>query len=394
MEFSIYEKSYYNPKIRQLNIGSTLLKNNKSSKTDLIYQIAAILGLEFEKNVIKSLYFRATGQQLEYKLNILFLVKDEIVFFKNNQTLEKILSNIENNIFTSLHLLAAETYEELYKNNIKGYLGRILSHYKLSNNVEKYKEYLWLQAQNSVLNYKYEDAKTIYFQLLELEEEVNDKFNLIIKIGNIYRNASEWNEEIILYEKYFRTFSGYNRDELIIKLCELFILKGMYDKYKRLLSKLSTKEKQSITIRLHIIKANFELNKGNYDVSLKIIEDMLLKTTGDLYSEALSLKGIIKAKQHCYDDSIEIHKLLYKSSEYSNNKQMMAKSLINVAEGYFFKGDYTIASEYYEFALRISKKINRKNAEAICHGNLGTINYVKNEYRQAISYFVKQLRIF
>ena len=56
-------------------------------------------------------------------------------------------------------------------------------------------------------------------------------------------------------------------------------------------------------------------------------------------------------------------------------------------------GDYVKAIEYLEKALAIATEIGDREAEAACHGNLGTVFRSLSDYAKANEYLEKALTI-
>lgn len=95
-------------------------------------------------------------------------------------------------------------------------------------------------------------------------------------------------------------------------------------------------------------------------------------------------------------EAIELTHYLYQSSDkslYRSLKKREAESYGNIGIGYWSKGDYTLALQNYNLALKLDEELDNKSGVAKCLGRIGVIHQNQGDYSKALEYYSRALSI-
>lgn len=405
--YNLYTFFAYQPELRYFNLG--LNDNGRSDKTNLSKKLvlaACVLGRNFRKTTLEHLYIKITNDKdfneifkkhldAEY-----FILKDnDTVSFSSQESRDFQYVQIEPKIRKTLHELSADSIISTQKPDCNEYFENLIYHYTLSENEFALKKALWDAAGFCFSIFEHSNANKYYSRLLEYILTEEEKFELVIKIADTYRNAGEWDEEMKILRKNNLTFSSKHFHlSILFRIASILRLKSDYHKSLKILYRIkvgiSEKENNNLFLKIMLEIAKIKLNKGIYNEALTDCETLIQKNDKDIIHEALTCMGIILAKLGKYNESIKIHEHLFKIFESQRDKLKMAGALTDLGEGYVFTGKYEKALEMFEIALRISKRLNAQFNKANLIGNIGTICFIKNDYNSALRHFLKQQEIY
>lgn len=99
---------------------------------------------------------------------------------------------------------------------------------------------------------------------------------------------------------------------------------------------------------------------------------------------------------HLAKEAMTLTRNLYKSTKntgYHALKKREAESYGNMGIGYWSKGEYSLALQNYNEALKIEEELNNKSGIAKCLGRIGVIYQNQSDYTVALEYYAKALDI-
>ena len=110
-------------------------------------------------------------------------------------------------------------------------------------------------------------------------------------------------------------------------------------------------------------------------------------------SWAYNLQGISFYIRGNYPQALKYHRRSLKINEGIGDKEGIATSLANIANGYQVQGYYPQALDYNQRSLKIYKEIENKIGIAQLLNNIGNIYGMQRNYPQALDYFEHSLKI-
>ena len=246
-------------------------------------------------------------------------------------------------------------------------------------------------------------------QVTELEEFLNktsgkEKYDILNKLADIYQNISldkclEYNLQALELSHQIKT--KIKKSDIYVRIGDIYREKSEYDKaliYYQTgleLSRNNKNDKKRANFLNHIGEVNFRLS--NYDQaleyylrSLKIREEISDKkgisdsrnTIGNIYYR---LKNFNKALEH-YQRSLKIRKQL-------KDDVLIAKSYNNIGNLYSMLLDYDKALDFYFKAKELYNKTDNKKEHTSIYNNLGIIYRDKGDNKAALENFLKALKI-
>ena len=193
-----------------------------------------------------------------------------------------------------------------------------------------------------------------------------------------------------------------NKVKTLINIGEYYSDKGEYDKSLKFLEDASklcseTKKKEILITKVNIVIAGVYTRKGDYNKSL----DLYLGSLGILEREnqrkelAKALHNIAITYYHNFKlDESKKYTLKSKAIfEELKDTVGVLSSLSLLGTICYDKEDYSAALNYYKESLEQTEKLKDKSYSAINFNGIGTVYADTKKYAEAISYFEKALAI-
>ena len=145
------------------------------------------------------------------------------------------------------------------------------------------------------------------------------------------------------------------------------------------MSEAESIENKAEILSIFLRKGNVFLQKGDYQSALKMandaedqIEELKGKKT-ELIGNLLKLKSLVYIKTNEFGKALKAAQSLLMLSKKLNEieKEIIALNVIAIVSG--VKGNFKIATQYFQEALEKSEKIGYKFYIAQCQINIGTI---------------------
>lgn len=137
-----------------------------------------------------------------------------------------------------------------------------------------------------------------------------------------------------------------------------------------------------------------------YNQSIEITNQLLQENPVDLEAKIALVetninKGIVLSAIGKDEEALTIYfntlKMMEELDNSTSNKLNKNSIFINIGTVFFNKKQLSLATEYYQKALKISEEAKNNNAIAVALGNIGIVYGSKNELDTAAIYFQKQL---
>ncbi|MCK4643468.1 tetratricopeptide repeat protein [bacterium] len=378
-----------------------------SAKMKDLVKTASVLGKEFSVRVLSAmLKGKPIEQELKYvEEEAIWTALSEILYiFKHALIRDTVYEMQLKKTLRVLHKLAAETMEELYKDEIELHYGELAHHYENAEIKDKAKEYLQKAGDHAKEKYRNEEALNFYDRVLKYVDNREEEIEVYSKKFGILDIIGKWNTAIALLKKSIELVSEVvNRHklaELKAALGRILRQKGDYENALVILNEAkeiseSIDDRKVIADSLNNIGIIYD-DKGDYASALEYYQKALaiLEQLGDKRGISYSLNnvGIIYKNKGDYASAFEYYQKSLAILEELGDKRGISFVLNNIGFIYKDKGDYASALEYYQKALAISEELGYKRSISIALNNIGIIHDDKEgDYRSALEYYQKSL---
>ncbi|HOK41416.1 MAG TPA: CHAT domain-containing protein [bacterium] len=327
------------------------------------------------------------------------LTEKKIIIFGANGFNEDEIKEIAQEKINDLILEATENY----RNNAFGkallntekilYLDNILNF----SNEEKIK-YFKLAVNCS---YKSEDYnKAIYYQnhLLNLLNKNDENYyNEIYNLGIFYSLAENYDSSIFYFNK---ALIGFEKNpnfkiKALVELSKSQEFKGNYNEAITFLNKTINEDKSQEALFAQYIRLGriYYLRLNDYLTALDYFEKAkdLVKSDDKLLCQTLIYIGLVKERIIGLEEARTIYNEAIKINKKINDKDIEAELLLNIANTYWYEGDYKQAIEYAFKALDICKKNKNEQLEYIIYNTIGLIYWTLNNFEKSIYYLENSL---
>ena len=335
-----------------------------------VVQSASVLGREFlikiltqvlknEKELDKKLFF-IENEKIWYALS-------EIKYIFKHALLRDAAYGMQlRSRLKALHKFAAESYEEVFKDDIKRYYGDIAYHYEKAEVEGKAIEYLEKAGDYAKENYHNEDAIGYYSNIIDnYQLSVINYIDVMFKKGRILELIGKWNEA----EKIFRECLDRAKD---------FGDKGCISKCFYFLG--------------HQLES-----KGNYKEAMECYENDLniSEILGNKrgIGRAIANMGNIYLEQCNYTKAMECYKNKLAISQELNDKRGISRVVGCMGLLHWNRGDYAKAMECYDKQLVICEEFGDRRGISLVSGNMGIVYGIQGDYKNAMKCFEKNLVI-
>ena len=394
------------------NINSVIIARIDRLKMELkeVIKTASVLGREFSVKILSKMLsdYSVDNLLLEGEKEVIWNVLSEIKYiFKHTLVRDTVYEMQLKKELKSLHKLAGENIESIYKNNIKNYYADLANHFEEAEILDKAIEYLEKAGDFAKDNYHNDTAISFYDRLLnkKFNHSVKKEIDISIKKAQIYELIGKWDEAIEILLIIIILCEKINDKKRIAKssgfIGGLFRLKRNYkeamisfNKQLKISNELNYKSgisraKGDIGL-LYYLQGNYDKAMENYEVQLKICKSQRNKRG---ISRAIGNIGVQHYVQGNYTDAMKSYKEILKIYEEFNDKRGISKVVGNIGIVYHVLGNHEKAIEYYERALITSEELGDRLAISRSIGNMGAINKTQGKFDEAMESFSKQLKI-
>lgn len=362
---------------------------------------ASVLGRKFELEIVNEILKQAGKEQATEKImqslaekRYLVNLTGDVYEFRHDILQETIYRYLNTNTRRNAHLLAGIAIEALYPNRLNDYYYELARHYTEAKSESKSLEYLEKAGDKAKNNYEHERAIRYYKKLLQ-KATGRKRYDITFKLCDVYMNRSEWNKQIELCKDILAESLRLDKNikaECYKRIGHAYRLKGDYKDALKVYKKVYVIYKNFCDAngKLDIIghEAKVIMDMGKYQDALKVFEIMYTVSQKEKYLEqyknAITGLGIVHSKIGNYNDTIKYNIELYNYGLMVQDRNVIITSKINMAQAYYFLGDYTKAYRIYKDALRMAIKNQNFKDQLVCKTNLGAIDYAKRRYKTTI----------
>jgi len=183
---------------------------------------------------------------------------------------------------------------------------------------------------------------------------------------------------------------------VVINLDEIQAQNGSTKKVDSLNSLIKNSPKDTLTIRRYKALGDIFLSKNQESELLETAEKGLLLSKKLKYPKGLIQMTLFKAIALDIMGKTDIALLLYNKSiqmaKLYNEKELEARSYLNLGVSYQFMGDYELALENQLLAYNIGEELSKKDLAKLLN-NIGIIYRVQKKYKRAEEIYLKSYKL-
>ena len=381
-----------------------------SDEIKSVIQTASVLGREFLITILTHVLLNEN--ELDKKLYLIekeriWLALSEFKYIFRHALLRDAAYDMQlHSRLKELHKFAAESYEEVFRDNAGMYYGDIAYHYEKAEIENRAIEYLDKAGDYAAENYHNEEAIE-YFRTLINEYQLTAKRSIDVKLkhGKALELSGRWNEAETVYRECLSEVEGPGNKQYIAEctryLGEILYSKGIYKEAMQLLRKsldlaeeLGDKEGMNRATgsigMIHYNQGNYKESLECYNRSLSICEEISDRIG---ISKLVRNIGIVYWRQANRTKAFAFFEKSLSISQELGNTRGISAATGNLGLVYADEGDSIKAMDCFEKQLIISQKIGDKEGITRATGNMGAIYYDLGDFTSAMDCFEKQLAI-
>ncbi len=352
-----------------------------------IVKTASALGREFAVTILSAmLKDQSLDQYLKQGENetIWNHVSEIDYVFKNALIRDAVYEMQLKKQLRKLHLLAGETMEIHYKDQLEMYYSDLANHFEKAEIEDKALFYLEKAGHYARDNYQNTEAVGFYDKLLSHFEWVNAYLN-----GDGSKDLSA----VQVKEDHVKGIKKYL--DICLEKANILQLTGQWDEaeqiYKDLLTLATIIDDQSRKAHTYSQLGGQKYIRGSYDDAMEQYRKSL-----ELYESVQDEKGITRVvanmglvlwRQGKNEEAMESFERMKQLSEKQKDLINVAKAIGNIGLIYQAQRNYTKAMEYFQKQLEIDEKLGDKQGISVATMLMGVSHYYLGNLEKAMEYF-------
>lgn len=339
-----------------------------SIKMKSLVQTASVLGREFNILILsRMLKGEDPGVQVDSsELSSIWAPLNEILYIFRHGLMRDAAYDMQlGRRLKKLHLLAAEAFEGLYRNEPE-LLADIAYHYESAGVVSKAVEYLKKSALYAADSYRNHQALDLYLRLLALlESDSPEHAEVSMEVIYLHRRLGNWTEAI----------------SMLTALLETAGRMGFLKIRLRSLNELGS----LLAIRGEIEKASSLLKES-------IRETERAGETG-LGIDALDKLGSLHIDRADHEEGTALLRRALSLSRSLGDSQREADIYGSIARSFTYQGKYRESLEAFEKSVELQQQAGGEYNAMASRYNLGVLNYLVGEREAALQIWEKTLEL-
>lgn len=381
---------------------------------------AAVIGREFEVPILSAVlqkhddFNNNTNTLVKEQIHAgergqIWQAMNEIKYIFRHSLLREVVYDMQlHTRLKQLHLIVAESIEQLYPDTIQERYVDLAFHYEQAAIEDKTTEYLEKAAVYAKRNFQNAQSIRYYNRLLEQKSIKKDKektATVLLSKGGVHELIGEWEACEKIYKKGLKlineTENEFLKGRANTKLGYLLMLTGRYDKARQLFEKalahFAQEDDQIGTVRAFGNLGNLFFRQGDYRAALDYFKKTIQQSENLPYhttsAQIVSNLGLTYMNLGQYDEGIAVQQKQLKTSKKHQDRRGTATLYVNLGIVHFEKGDYDNALECYEKGLELSEILGNKLLTSIAIGCIGSVYQQKGDYQKAADNFVRDLEL-
>ena len=419
---------------------------NLDTQLKAVTKNASVLGNKFTVRVLSSMMQESDIKtQLEKgeKDNLWFSLSDIETSFRNIPLQEKIYSSIFDKELIQLHKLAAESLEQIYRDDLREFYPEIADNYKKAGMIDKavcyfekagnkakemyhlltaldyFEELLTLLQNNDNVKTFYRaslnkieillminDTKQAKEEIEEIEidkipeAELSDKYYYLIARSLILLENHREMKDFYDQKYEFLQTSFYKNHFDIFYLDSLRFLNEHkeFEKYSyAILDKFQKNNEKKFETQLLNNIGIYYISRTNYQKAMETFQSNLtnVKQLNDKQMHQITLHhiGVVSSRLGNRQEAMTCYQQAYEIAKEIGNKNACSKIVSNIATLYAIEGKSKQALQFYNEGLELARNIGNRVQEEIVLYNIGEAYFRLKQYDTAIRFLIESKNI-
>jgi len=343
-----------------------------------LLQLSSVVGYKFDPSLlaqileIKKLDLLKRLQKIERDFQIIISL-DRHFQFEHPMLADLLYNEIPQALSKEYHLLIADELEKIHSNNFGALVGNAAVHFRKGGNHVKAVPLLF-QAAIRAFDLSAFRESNLYFEDLfdslnlsemELPAEI-PKTDLYLKSGICYEETDNWKKSLKTYKKLAEISDEQNNPQ---KKVDAFIRMGrVHDKL------------------------------GEWDIAVKYYQNCIdlakAHSLKNVYSRVYNKIGVYHFHTGNFDEALKYFRKTIRMADSEHGEYDKAHAYTNVGIiANIIRGEYGVALENFEKALKIYKDKGLEQYEARVHHNIGMFYSDHSEWLESIKAYEKCLQL-
>uniref|UniRef100_A0A7C4XAG5 Diguanylate cyclase n=1 Tax=candidate division WOR-3 bacterium TaxID=2052148 RepID=A0A7C4XAG5_UNCW3 len=370
-----------------------------SPETKNFLEIAAVLGQEFDAEIISLAANRNVGETLDVidqlvKMGFIKERQNELFFFSEDMVRQIVYKNIPRGDLIKYHRAVGEAIEKYYHSTIPSYYEQLAHHFTLANDPQKALFYSKEAGLKCKKNYAHNQAIEFLTNALRYEENIAEIFKIKLSLGEISYLSGNYTNAIKHLSDCRRTKPG--DFEVYRKLGQVYEDIGDYRnalKIYREGMKITKGHKFQYYFQSAIAWVYTRL--GDYLKAKRLCERILKGHKSvplDVLGDTCVTIGVVFLRTGEYDRAESYIKRALKIRESLKDKKGMAACYLDLAIVYVRNLNPRVCEKLYKKALALYEEIGYQQGVVIVLLDLGSL-LVNYDLVKAEEYYLKGLEI-
>nr|MBC8384462.1 tetratricopeptide repeat protein [Candidatus Cloacimonadota bacterium] len=392
------------------NINSLIIARIDKLNPELknVTKNASVLGNKFSGNVLNSMIgeesiedFLIEGE----KERLWSSVSDFDHMFNNSFIRESVYELILKKELRGLHKLAGDSYETLFKSDLKHHYSDLAYNYNKAEIDEKAVFYLEKAGDYEKEMYHNHKALNFYDELIKLLSKVESGYHqMILKMTlnkiELYLNQSNTKDakRELAKLKVEDILNQEARDRFYYLTAKIFTVTENFVELKKYIESIIEKVKTSFFknhLNIYYLDTLRYLNEiAEFEQRSKELLEYFHKNKEHVFEGMITnIIGIFYLQKSKYKDALKYFQMNYEIVKKDNNKMLINRVLHNIGIVWSRLGNRKKAMGYYRDSLKIAEEIGNKNAYCKISSDIATILTSEGKYDDAIEYYSDGLEI-
>ncbi len=318
-------------------------------------------------------------------------------YFDHSKIKEILYDSINQELREEYHKIIAETYEDVFQDDIDNVIYELAKHYYLGKSHENAFRYCQKAAENAEEVYANEQVIETCEYLLNILDEGDEKESLQKELASIILEE----KEDIPEDEEPKITTVKEKIDILFKMGECLERIGQMDRSEEVLnSALELASENDIdkrTIKALIKTSEICKFKGEYDHGISKLNSAREMCLGSSYDDLLcDVYGKISSfltTHSKYEEALEYSDKMLDLAEKLEDEELISKAYGNIGSIYYGFGDINESKKYYHKKLDLLEKRDDLQELGYTLSNLATIYLRSQDYEQSKEYSFQALPI-
>ena len=379
-------------------------------KSKMVLKIASVVGRTFKYETLKQLDdLKKIVFNLDLGKTLLNLNRLDLTLFEGDEFDEYLFKHVitrdvtYQTILYSLrreyHNKIAQLFEEKSPEEQYNYYELLAGHYRLAENRDKAKKYIWLSALKAKNNYAHNEALNYIHIFRKYKLSIGEKIKSFYEEIKILKDIGKNDQSIIVCDKALKEISTKNifYNKIVLLKADTYFRKGDYTIALEVLSGVTNPEDNDIHSEKELIKGYCFLYLSRKEEKLSVYKDFT-ENINKIKDKPLKIKALafmanVNFYERDFQEAINLFKKVYTGAKKISNNHFRIWAVLNMGSCFGQMGEYKRANERFIRSFKEAGKIHHHELLLRSLDGLAKVNLVLGDYERAVKYIDKGKKI-